>query len=187
MNFPAPTVKKESAWTFNTSGTGGAGLGFFAGSGGVVVLNDPGQQVQRFHYGAGGVGLSAGIRKIPKIGKIIDPRGLSNRGGGNVAPERFWNHGSVYVMDGCRGDDLTRGDFQGICAVYDAGAGLIVGYSGALMLVGINPLALAVSAAGIVGQLFGPPLSPKAMILSRGWNVGPQASAGVTAQLGYMW
>ena len=70
---------------------------------------------------------------------------------------------------------------------YDAGTGLIAGYSGAVMLVGINPVALAVAVAGPVGQILGPRIDPKAAILSRGWNVGPQASAGITGQVGYMW
>lgn len=192
MQFAGPRVRKRSAWTFNTSGTGGVGLELVAASGGTVVLNDPGGQVRNFHYAAAGIGLSAGIRKIPKIGKLdtsrVDPRGFSDHGGGNLAPQAFWNHGAVYVMDGCAHDDLTIEDFRGICAVYDAGAGLILGYSGSLMLVGLNPLALAVAAtAGPLGQLLGPSLAPRAMVLSRGWNVGPQASAGVTAQLGYMW
>lgn len=190
MDFAGPGIKRQSAWSWNTSGTGGAGLGLVAASGGAVVLNDPAKQVQRFHYAAGGVGLSAGIRKIPKIGKIVDPRSLSNRGGGNVAPEFFTNHGTVYVMDGCSRDELVREDFHGICAVYDVGAGIIVGYSGALMLVGLDPLALAARAAlaaNPITNMLAPRLRVKAMILSHGWNTGPQAGAGITGQLGYIW
>ena len=33
------TIKRESGWTFNTSGTGGLGIGFVAASGGEIVLN----------------------------------------------------------------------------------------------------------------------------------------------------
>lgn len=198
MQFAGPQIRGKSSWTFVTSGTGGVGLEFVAASGGTVVLDNPSGVEQQFRYAAGGVGLSAGIRKIPKIGKLgtrkLDPRGFSDRGGGNVAPKSFWNHGSVFIMDGCSRSELVREDFHGICAVHDAGAGLILGYSGALMLVGLNPLALAAQAAtplvpgiGTLAGMLGLPLAPKAMILSRGWNVGPQASIGITAQLGYMW
>ena len=191
MQLMGPQIRKKSAWTFNTSGTGGIGIEFVAASGGTVVLDDPKGTTRNFRYAAGGVGVSAGIRKIPKIGKLdtrkLDPRGLSDHYGGNVAPKSFWNHGVVYVMDGCRADELVAEDFHGICIVIDAGAGLILGYSGSLMLVGVSALALAARATIPLADILGPPLAPKAMILSRGWNVGPQASAGITAQLGYIW
>lgn len=186
------SVRKTSSWTFETSGTGGVGVEFVAASGGVVVLDDPSGKTRHFRYGAAGGGLSWGIRKLPKIGPInpgrLDSRGLSNHYSGNLAPEAFWNHGSVYVMDSFKGNDLTREDFRGVCLVFDAGGGLILGYSGALMLCGIDTIALAsMVAMPALAALVGPALNPKAMILSRGWNVGPQMSAGVTAQVGYLW
>ncbi len=191
MLFSGLSIARKSAWTFNTSGTGGLGIEFVAVSGGTVVLDDPSGKETRFRYGAGGGGLSLGIRKIPKIGRLdtskIDSRGLSNRFSANIAPEPFWNHGAVYILNGFRGAELTREDFRGACIVFDAGAGLIVGYAGSAMLVGINAAGLALAMASPLGSLLGPGINPKGIILSRGWNVGPQASAGVTGQVGYLW
>lgn len=194
MFDPPVRVKHKSKWAFETSGTGGVGIEFVAASGGTVVLLDPTGAERRVHYGAGGVGLSAGIRKIPKIGRIdpgkLDPKGFSDHGGGNVAPESFWNHGAVYVMEGCPREELQLDDFTGICLAFDVGAGLIVGYSGSAILAGIDPASLVFNVAlrtNPIGGLFAPPLRYRALILSRGWNVGPQASAGVTGQIGYMW
>ena len=179
------SIRKTSAWTFNTSGTGGLGLGYFAASGGEVVLNPPTGAPKGFYYAAAGVGLSVGLKKIPKIGKI-DTRGLSERGAAVVAPKSFWNHGVVYIMDGFAGDELGVEDFRGVCCAIDLGAGVLVGYAGSALLINVNPLAL-VSATNPVMSLIGPSLSPKAMVLSRGWNAGLQASAGISGAVGYMW
>ena len=54
------------------------------------------------------------------------------------------------------------------------------------MLINVNPLALLTSPSPLL-SLIGPSLSPKAMILSRGFTAGPQTSIGVTAQIGYLW
>ena len=180
------SIRETSAWTFNTSGTGGLGVGFFAATGGELVLNPPSGDPKGFYYGAAGAGLSLGIRKIPKIGRILDSRGLSERGGANVAPKSFWNHGVVYVMDGCPGEDLTAKDFKGVCIAIDVGAGVLVGYAGSALLINVNPLALMAQTNPIL-SLIGPPLRPAAMVLSRGWNAGPQASIGISGTVGYMW
>lgn len=191
MFWSGLSIRARSAWSFVTSGTGGVGIEFVAASGGTVVLADPQARERRFRYGAAGGGLSWGIRKLPKLGRLdtskLDPRGLSDHFSGNVAPQSFWNHGSVWLFDGFKGKELTVDDFSGICLVFDAGGGLILGYSGAAMLVGIDPIALATVAMGLPGMLLGPSLDPKAVILSRGWNVGPQASVGATGQVGYLW
>ena len=88
------------------------GLGYFAASGGEVVLNPPSGAPKGFYYGAAGVGLSIGLKKIPKIGKILDARSLSERGTGVVAPKSFWNHGVVYGVDGVSGDEQSVQDFR---------------------------------------------------------------------------
>ena len=180
-------ISKTSAWTFNTSGTGGLGVGFFAATGGELVLNPPSGDPKGFYYAAAGVGVGVGIKRIPKIGRILDSRGLSEKGGANVAPKSFWNHGVVYVMDGCPNDDLRPEDFKGICLSTDVGGGVLVGYSGNALLINVSPLALAAQAAGPIGSLLAPSLKPHAMVLSRGWNVGPQASIGISETLGYLW
>ena len=110
---------------------------------------------------------------------------MSEKGGGAVAPKSFWNHGVVYVMDGCRGDDLKVEDFRGICLSTDIGAGVLVGYAGNALLINVDPL--AVRAATPAAALFAPPLKPHAMVLSRGWNVGPQASVGASETLDWLW
>ena len=181
-------IKKESAWTFNTSGTGGAGLGFVVASGGEIVLNDPAKKAVRFHYGGVGAGLSIGLKKVPKLGRFMDPRGLSEMGGGVLAPESFPNHGVVYALSGCPGADLTKDDFKGICLFFDAGLGLIAGYAGETMLMNCNPIAFAaLVGGGIAGQLlFESLLQPRAMLLSWGPNLGLQANAGVSESIGYL-
>lgn len=179
-------IVRESTWTFVTSGTGGIGLGFAAANGGEVVLKPADGPNKGFYFGSAGVGLSVGIKRIPKIGKIIDSRGLSERGGGNIAPKSFWNAGIVYIMSGFRGTELSAEDFRGVCCVVDLGAAILVGYSGAAMLINVDTLAL-IAATSPVLSLLAPPLNPKAMILSRGFTAGPQAGAGVTGQIGYLW
>lgn len=49
------------------------------------------------------------------------------------------------------------------------------------------PFAIVSIATNPVNMFLGPPLRSKAMILSRGINVGVQASGGVTGQIGYIW
>ena len=180
------SIRKKSAWAFVTSGTGGLGIGFFAGSGGEVVLSPPSGPPKGFYYGAAGVGVSAGLKRIPKIGRILDPHGVTERGAAVGAPKQFWNHGIVYVMDGCQDDDLTAEDFHGVCCTIDIGAGLLIGYSGSGLLINVNPLALIDSVNPILSMV-GPSLRPKVMVLSRGWNAGLQASVGASASIGYMW
>ncbi len=181
------TIRKESAWTWNTSGTGGLGLGYFAASGGELVLNSPSGEPRGFYYGAVGGGLSVGVRKVPKIGRILDPRGLSNRGGAVLAPKSFTNHGVVYVMSAFERDELTAEDFRGVCIVTELAAGVLIGYSGGAFLIDVNPLAVAAMANPLTAAIANAALNPKAMILDRGWNAGLQASAGATATVGYLW
>ena len=181
-------IKKTSAWTFNTSGTGGLGLGFFAAVGGELVLKPPSGPLKGFWYGAAGVGVGVGVKRIPKIGRIIDTRGISEKGSATAAPKSFWNHGVVYIMDGLAGDELTAEDFRGVCISLDVGGGVLVGYAGTALLINVNPLALAAKAVeGPALSWIGPSLGPKAMVLSRGFTAGPQASVGASETVGYMW
>lgn len=70
-------IVRQSQWEFVTSGTGGIGIGYFAAGGGEEVLKSPSGENKGFYYGSAGVGLSIGIKRIPKIGRIVDSRGLS--------------------------------------------------------------------------------------------------------------
>jgi hypothetical protein len=62
-------VKKLSAWEYETSASGGIGIGLVAAEGGAIWLYDPKRLRQRFRYGGVGAGLSWGI-KIPRVPKI---------------------------------------------------------------------------------------------------------------------
>ena len=52
-------VKKESAWQFVTSSSGGVGVEFVVAEGGMIYLQDPSGKQQAFKYGAAGAGLGA--------------------------------------------------------------------------------------------------------------------------------
>jgi hypothetical protein len=51
-------IKKESAWTFETSATGGVGVEFVAVEGGAIYLRDPRNNRVTLRFGAVGAGLS---------------------------------------------------------------------------------------------------------------------------------
>ncbi len=179
-------VKGVSKWQFQTSGTGGLGLAFVVGSGGEIVLKSPTGPITSFHYGAVGVGLSFGLKRVPKIGRF-DSRSLSEKGGAAVAPEDFPNHGLIYVLYGCNDADLSTQDFKGVCIFYDAGVGLIAGYAAEVMLMNCNPGALAAMASGLPGVIVGEELlNPHAMLVSWGPNLGLQANAGISGSVGYL-
>ncbi len=124
----ALTIKKESAWKFNTFGSGGLSVGFAAVSGGQVVLDDPSGNPITFTYGGAGGGLSAGL-KIPKIGKL---QIKTTKGGatGSAGPFAFPSTGALYVTDAFGGDELAKGDIQGLCAFIEVGGSAFLGYIG---------------------------------------------------------
>jgi len=181
-------VKKESKWSFNTSATGGAGVGFVVGSGGLIRLNTPDKSIASFHYGGIGVGLSIG-GKTPKLPKLprIDLKGKSGAG----SSTEFNSYGYVFLMEGCKKDELAPTDFEDPCVYLDVGAGVIAGYSGTAMLAGISPIALL--KAGLTGS--GVPdiwaiadamSTAQALILMHGWNGGLQIGGGASVSIGYL-
>ena len=191
----------RSAWTFETSGTAGIGLGFVAVSGGEIKLYDAQKREHAFWFGGGGGGLSVGVGKIigvlAKLGKFtrlatlvgkIDPKDVGSKGAASAAPEWLSNHGIVFALAGCSGADLTEADFKGACIYLDLGASLIYGYSGEVMLMNCNPEAfVALQSGGLAGELmFMTLLRPHAMLLSCGPSRGLQANAGVSACIGYL-
>src|SRR4029077_20153306 len=95
-------IRKESAWKFVTSATGGAGVELFAAEGGCIYLQDPSGQNITFKFGGAGVGLSAGL-KVPKIGKITLPKVRGRSVGGGAAPAAFPNAGIVIFWSRFRG------------------------------------------------------------------------------------
>ena len=186
------SAKKESKWDFKTNATGGIGAGLAVASGGLIVLTTPNNLLASFHYGGIGVGLSIGgkLPKIPKLPKI-DLKGRSGSG----STTNFDSHGAVYIMEGCKKDELDATDFEDPCVYLDAGAGAIVGYSGTAMLAGISSMALlkAGLAGGLIpGALVDPIVladvlsTAQALILMRGWNAGLQMGGGVSISIGYL-
>ena len=176
---------RPSAWTFVTSGTGGVNVDIFAATGGAIDLLNPAGKPQNFHFGSAGVGAGVGI-KLPKIGKLeIRPEKLGKAIGGVIAPKAFPNAGTIYMTSFFAGRELTPADFRGVCIVIDGGAGLLVGYSGTLMLLSIYPERFALQIASPIMSLLVGQAEPKAILLTRGLNVGVQAGAGITGTIGY--
>jgi hypothetical protein len=180
-----PKIKKSSKWTFNTSATGGIGLGCFAGSGGLIQLQTPDKQrLVSYHYAGAGVGFSRGGR-LSKLGKIppIDLKGRSGTG----STTDFPSYGTIYMMEACDKEELAEDDFKGACTFIDGGAGLIIaGWSGTALLVGIPPLLLS---AGVAVPMSMPIAmgSAKALILMTGLNAGAQLpGGGISINLGYL-
>lgn len=190
MGLLTTTPKGKSAWDFVTFGSGGIGLGYFAAEGGTIVLKNPSSKNdESFYYGGAGVGLSAGL-KIPKIGKVQIP---TSKGPltGSAGPTAFPSTGTVFVMEGCPGNELTTSDIQGLCCFAEVGGGIIGGGSAAGMYVGLDPVrlvALAAAATPFVGQIATQFFlsSAKGMILMAGLNVGIQAQIGGAVYMGYL-
>ncbi len=183
MKLTAST-NKPSSWKFVTFGSGGISVGFVAGSGGQVVLEDPSGANHTFTYGGVGAGLSAGL-KIPKLGKIQIPT-KKGPATGAVGPFSFPSTGSVFVADDLSGGELKKSDIQGLCMFGEVGGGLIAGASATGMFVGLDPLKLAllIGVPGFGAQLF--LNSAKGMVLMAGVNAGVQAQIGGAVYLGYL-
>jgi hypothetical protein len=184
-------VRKESAWSFVTSSSGGLGVEFVVVEGGMIYLQNPQGTQQAFKYGAAGAGLSAGF-KLPKIGKLQIPvkgRGLT----GGVAPAAFPNAGKLYVLDTCPSDDLTREAIRGVCMFAEIGGGLVAGVSGTAMIFGMSPAwlaaTLAVGPANPMMMYFEQRLIQTAtgILVMGGLNVGIQAGGGIGGYLGGLW
>ncbi len=178
-------IKKESAWKFVTSSSGGLGIEFFAAEGGVIYLQNPAGDTIPFKYGAAGAGLSFGF-KLPKIGKLRIPiKGKS--AAGVIAPADFPNAGKIFILDTFAGDELTRSDITGVCEFLEIGGGLIAGGSGTAMLLGMNPVWLAAFLGGPLGMVaanIGLQHSATAILVMAGVTAGIQAGAGGAAFLG---
>ena len=184
-------VKKDSAWEFVTSSTGGLGVEFVAAEGGAIYLKDPAGTQHVYRYGAAGAGLSAGL-KIPKFGKINIPKVKGKSVGGVAAPAAFPNTGKIYILESFAGDELAESDFRGVCAFVEAGGGLVGGGSATAMIFGMSPLWLAAYMASVnpmflaASPFIGSKLfsTAKGILLTAGLNVGVQAGGGIAAFIG---
>ena len=101
----------------------------------------------------------------------------------------FDSYGEVFVMQGCKKDELSANDLSGPCMFVDAGAGLIGGFSGTALLAGISSLRLIalVSSMGNPMAFADLMYSAQGVILMGGWNVGAQASIGASLSMGYLY
>ncbi|WP_309896115.1 hypothetical protein [Archangium sp.] len=181
---PTFELRKRSAWTYDSSSTAGLGLGPVAASGGSLVFKDPSKRETQFRYVAGGFGVGAGLKKLPKVERIADPKKIT-RGGGVTGPVgNLPNFGYIYVMDGCKGDDLEADDFVGACCMIEVGVSIFLGYSGAAVLLNVDPVALLALLANPLSQR---PLRPAAMFLTHGGTAGIQGGIGLSEQVGYLW
>lgn len=186
------TIKKPSAWVFDTSASGGVGLGYAMAEGGAIFLKDPKGKAVTFYYGAPGVGLSAGF-KLPKIGKLnLDTvTKIGNKSpSGMFAPAAAPNKGQMFVLTGLPGDELTADDIRGLCIFCEAGGGSIACVSATVMLVGVNPVWFAAMAAAPLLTTFLIPnsmlTSAKGLLVMGGFYLSPSASVGIGEFLGLL-
>jgi hypothetical protein len=188
------SLLRLSKWTYTTGATGGVSIEFVVASGGTIVLNDPAQQEQDFHYGGIGVGLGFGAKlpkiKLPKmtLPELRLPKVAGREVGGAGSAKSFPSSGSVYMTNAFRGDELTRSNIQGGTIYVDAGAGLFVGEAGSAMLLGINPamLTLGIMNPGFAWLLHDAIAHAPAVLVMHGLTAGVQAGAGVGLLAGYL-
>ncbi|MDN6859250.1 hypothetical protein QO207_21875 [Pseudomonas sp. CAN2814] len=186
-NSIIPISMRRSHWEYTTGTSGGASFMFVAGGGGQLKLKNPQGQEEKFGFGGIGVGAGFGAR-LPKIGKVnLNIRGKSV--GATGATEDFPATGVVFVSDALRDRDLTRDDITGACAYVEVGGGVGIGYSGMVMLLGLDArllaLTLAMMSTGGVHR-FLPDLlkSARGALHMRGANVGVQAGGGGAIYVG---
>lgn len=178
-------LRKESDWQFFTSAGGAGGAGSVLISSGMFVLTDPEEHNHKFHYGGAGVGWSYPLSKLPSRPTLALPK-LTLHGheiGATGATADFPSDGIVYVTEACHGADLTPQALVGGAIYFDGGFGWLRGYSGTLLIVGINPELLE------IGVMFPPMLNlalstATAVIFMKGQNEGLQESIGVDYMLG---
>jgi hypothetical protein len=179
-------IRKESAWKFVTSATGGAGVELFAAEGGCIYLQDPSGQNITFKFGGAGVGLSGRLegaedrKDHPSESAWEERRG--RRGSRRLSERRH-----RYILESFSGQELSRSDLTGVCVFAEVGGGLVAGASATGMLLGVNPAWLVATAAMPMAAVYTEIellKSAKAMLLMAGLNVGYQAGGGAAAFVG---
>ena len=191
--------KRKSAWTLAGSEGGSVGYGIFsAGSGSFTLRSPTGEEVE-FNYKSVGGGASLG----------------SKFNAADSGADAF-SFGTVYLSDTFAGSELSRTDVEGFCLSLEASLGAGIGGSAAVMLLGISPRSIPAEIlkntglVGILGSTIGwddvrkwhsprgvnPKfLAPtrkflqsdaKAVLITGGFNAGPQLTAGMSNSLGYV-
>jgi len=190
------TIRKESKWSFETSGGGSESVTvwgpiFVTGGAQLITLNSPQGQKVKFHAAAGGAGAGLALpSKFEKINGFISPR-FSASG----SSEAMDSWGKVYILDGFKGDELTAEDLEGWFYTNDASANVIVaGFSGTAMLLGLAPTSIPLEVVKdgllpkIVNKIWPSVLrsEAKALLLMAGRTTG-SVGAGAANTVGYMW
>ncbi|MGI4796211.1 MAG: hypothetical protein ACRYG8_19570 [Janthinobacterium lividum] len=188
------SITDKSAWTFDTSATGGIGVEFVALQGGAIWLKDPAQASVRLRMVAVGAGLTYGL-KLPKLGKLPPLKLGGKQVGGALGPKFFPSAGMIWKTAACSRQELVHDDFCGP-VVFIEGGGALVAVAGAvdLMLLGFDKLAYAESVAsagmlpGLESLLMDRALSTvKAVMLCGGVSATYGASVGVALMTGAIW
>lgn len=174
-------ITRSSNWTYVSSTSVGLGAGFFAADFGAITLRDPTGKNRMFRYGSAGGGLN-----------VVDLMNYSLSAAPGFLPG---GSGKIFLLDTFQGSDLSFSDIVGACLLLDASAGLFIGWSGNIILLGAEPDFLM----GFVG-LVDPGLeametvilsyqmlsSAKAVLLTEGFDIGLQADLGVDGLAGVL-
>lgn len=179
----ALTVRKWSAWTYDTSWSLGGGGGPVAGEMGEICLFDPAHTRRSFKYAVAGLGASSSIKlTLPFKLKLELPklRGVELAGAG--AAQFFYSAGRIGIVESFDGDELAEDDVRGVATLVELAGGVVAGVSCTVMLLGMDPK------WAVAGSVAGPALGPyptlmllssaKAVLLMHGVNAGVQAGGG---------
>jgi hypothetical protein len=169
---------RESKWTFSTSNSAGASIGFFGGEGGSVTLRDPGGKDVKFGYGALGGTVGKGVQ-LPKIGKMNMP-GITG------SSESFQSLGVVLLAPTFQGSELTVQDICGACTFIEVSGGVAWGEAAYAMTFGMNPALFAAYPVVPAVAMKWIMQSVKGYLLFRGTNYGLQAGGSLGGFVGYM-
>lgn len=176
-----------SKWTFDTGAGASLSLGATAISGGMISLRDPDSQRHHFHYGGIGAGLSFGARlteiSVPET--TLRNYDLS----GTWSSTDFYSNGIVIMTSSFKGGELSLPDFQGAAIFVEAGGGLFATGGVSMMFVGIDPIYLEVSSMAPMfasGLLHLAISQARAVLITGGLSMGPQAGGGVSGFMGML-
>ncbi len=189
------SLLRLSDWTYNTGAGGGAAVEFVTATGGLLRLTDPSKRDHDYYYGGVGIGYGLGL-KIPKIKfprfstprielpPKIAGRSVSGAGAGVHTPSGGW----VYMTNAYQGKELGPDDFRGGVVYLDGSLSLVIGQAGDIMLMGINPvmLALGLSSPAFSWVLEEAISNAPILLVTHGRTWGFQAGFSVGLLAGYV-